>query len=174
MDRFSGGNKLQVSVTNRQRSVALDTSGYQTMAGKLAQGVCANLAANPSSQTGSVDIEEVCSRATVSVMLLSNRAIRKLNKEWRGKDTATDVLSFTMLLDAPPPEMPWELGEIFISVEQAVKQAKSFDHSLKRELAFLTTHGFLHLLGFDHEDPAQEKEMLDRQEKILKAAGYPR
>jgi len=107
-------------------------------------------------------------------VLTSNRTIRKLNKQWRGKDSPTDVLSFTILLEPPPKEMPWELGEIFISVEQAAAQAHSFNHSLERELAFLTVHGILHLLGFDHEKPAEEKEMMVRQEKILKAAGYPR
>jgi probable rRNA maturation factor len=144
------------------------------MVNALSREVCRELLAKPSAQTAEVDIKAVCERALVSVILTSNRTIRKLNKQWRGKDSPTDVLSFAMLLEAPPKEMPWELGEIFISVEQAVEQAHSYNHGLEREMAFLTAHGLLHLLGFDHIEPAQETEMLGRQEKILKAAGYPR
>jgi probable rRNA maturation factor len=144
------------------------------MVARLSKEVCLDLLAKPSEQTCAVDVKEVCKRASVSVILTSNLTIRKLNKQWRGKDNPTDVLSFAMLLEAPPADMPWELGEIFISVEQAVAQAHSFNHELEREMAFLTAHGLLHLLGFDHQEPAQEKEMLARQKKILKAAGYPR
>jgi len=154
--------------------VDLDLSGYREMVESLSQGVCSNLLTKPSLQTAEVDVKAVCKRASVSVVLTSNRTIRKLNKQWRGKDSPTDVLSFAILLEPPPKEMPWELGEIFISVEQAAAQARTFHHSLERELAFLTVHGLLHLLGFDHEKPAEEKEMMARQEKILKAAGYPR
>lgn len=171
---FPGGSKLQVSVTNRQRAIDLDLSGYRAMVASLSQELCSNLMSKPSKQTSDVDIKAVCKRASISVVLTSNRTIRRLNKQWRGKDSATDVLSFTILLEQPPKEMPWELGEIFISVEQAAAQAHSFKHSLEREMAFLTVHGLLHLLGFDHELPAEEKEMMVRSEKILNAAGYPR
>jgi probable rRNA maturation factor len=149
-------------------------TGYRGMADKLSQAVCSNLAERPSRQTAGLNVKDACRRASVSIVLISNRGIRKLNSTYRGKNSATDVLSFPISLEPPPLEMPWELGEIFISVEQALVQAQSFNHELKREMAFLTTHGLLHLFGFDHIEPEQEKEMFARQKDILKKAGYPR
>lgn len=113
----------------------------------------------------------------VSVSFVDNQEIRELNKQYRDKDTATDVLSFP-LMEFEETEENYSneeeyvqedklLGDIVISLEKAQEQAIEYGHSFERELAFLTVHGVLHLIGLDHEDEEQEKEMLQRQDKIL-------
>ncbi len=117
--------------------------------------------------------------ADVSVMIVDNKQIHQLNKEYRQVDRPTDVLSFPLW----DPEEDWvivedeetvPLGDIVISYAKAREQAEEFGHSLKRELGFLVVHGFLHLLGYDHETPEQEREMFGRQEEILHFAGLTR
>ncbi len=110
--------------------------------------------------------------AEVSVTLADNEEIRQLNKEFRNKDTATDVLSFPLgedyCYDINPENGAYMLGDIVISMERAKAQAEEYGHSLIREVGFLATHSTLHLLGYDHEnDPEGEKEMFALQEKIL-------
>lgn len=114
----------------------------------------------------------------VSVLLVDNAAIRELNRDYRNKDSATDVLSFPMeedMEDNGEPDViggPTErmLGDIVISIEKAVEQADEYGHSIERELAFLTVHGLLHLLGHDHEgDAAGEKTMRAEEKRILAA-----
>lgn len=113
----------------------------------------------------------------VSISFVDNQEIRELNKQYRNKDTATDVLSFP-LKEFEETEENYNneeefvqedrlLGDIVISLEKAQEQAIEYGHSFERELAFLTVHGVLHLLGMDHEDEEQEKEMLKKQEEIL-------
>lgn len=113
----------------------------------------------------------------VSISFVDNQEIRELNKQYRDKDTATDVLSFP-LMEFEETEENYSneeeyvqedklLGDIVISLEKAQEQAIEYGHSFERELAFLTVHGVLHLIGLDHEDEEQEKEMLQRQDKIL-------
>ncbi len=115
----------------------------------------------------------------VSITFTDNEGIRALNREYRGKDSATDVLSFPMYTmqdgDVPEPDMAAELGDIVLSLERADAQAKEFGHSFERETAFLTVHSVLHLLGYDHElGEAEEKEMFRRQEEIMINLGLPR
>lgn len=86
--------------------------------------------------------------------------IQDLNKNYRQKDKVTDVLSFNL-------EDPTLLGQIVISVPQAARQAEQIGQSLDEELKFLFVHGFLHLLGYDHETPDEEAEMLEKAYKIL-------
>lgn len=116
----------------------------------------------------------------VSVTFVTNDAIQEINKTYRHKDVPTDVISFAMeemgegeiaVIDADIPTM---LGDIIISVERATEQAESYQHSFERELCFLAVHGFLHLLGYDHETEEQEKEMFGLQETILQAFGLKR
>lgn len=107
----------------------------------------------------------------VSVVFADNEYIRELNRDYRGKDAATDVLSFA-LEEGDEPEImggPDEtlLGDIIISLEMAQSQAGDFGHSLERELAYLTVHGMLHLAGYDHEDEADKAVMRRQEEKIL-------
>lgn len=102
----------------------------------------------------------------VSVTLTDNEGIRELNREYRDKDSATDVLSFPMFDDAGDERDV--LGDIVISLERAAAQAQEYGHTLTREVAFLTVHSVLHLLGYDHETgPEDEAEMFAKQKEIL-------
>lgn len=113
----------------------------------------------------------------VSISFVDNHEIRDLNKQYRSKDTETDVLSFP-LMEFEVTEENYNneeeyvqedrlLGDIVISLERAQEQAEEYGHSFERELAFLVVHGVLHLLGMDHEDEEQEREMSKKQEEIL-------
>jgi probable rRNA maturation factor len=108
----------------------------------------------------------------VSVTFTDNEGIRELNREYRNKDSATDVLSFPMYSftedDMPDTDFSVELGDIVLSLERASEQAVEFGHSYEREVAFLTVHSVLHLLGYDHEiSPEDEADMIARQKKIM-------
>ena len=107
----------------------------------------------------------------VSVLITDNEEIRSLNLEYREKDSPTDVLSFP-LFDEDGTLDGEELGDIVISLERAKEQAEEYGHSLKREVAFLTAHSMLHLLGYDHENG--EQEMYQKQDDILNSLGITR
>ena len=106
--------------------------------------------------------------AELSIVLTDDTSIAELNAQYRGKSRPTDVLSFPMDDDI-------RLGDIVISLDTARKQAEEVDIPLKREVAFIFIHGFLHLMGFDHEDkngneaPEDAEEMFSLQEEILAA-----
>ncbi|MDD8027301.1 MAG: rRNA maturation RNase YbeY [Acidobacteriota bacterium] len=87
-------------------------------------------------------------KPSLSLVLVGDDAIRRLNRTYRGKDKPTDVLSFPVM--EPTPEGDFHLGDIMISVPRAEKQARELGHGLKHEIEFLAVHGFLHLLGFEH------------------------
>lgn len=116
----------------------------------------------------------------VSVSIVDNEEIRQINKQFRGIDRATDVLSFPLLSfeEGEKPDCNEKdevlLGDIIISIERAREQAEEYGHSLKREIAFLTAHSMLHLLGYDHMEEGEEAEMFARQKDILNQAGIPR
>jgi len=102
----------------------------------------------------------------ISLLLTNDTRIHELNKQYRGKDSATDVLSFPM--DDEPEDGCVMLGDIAISMDTAKVQADDAAIDIKREVAFLFIHGLLHLLGFDHETSDEdEEEMFDLQEAIL-------
>ena len=121
----------------------------------------------------------------MSVTFMDNQHIREINREYRGKDTATDVISFA-LEDEGEDEMPIlfdeeeealfprNLGDLMISVEKAAEQAEEYGHTYERELGFLAVHGFLHLNGYDHMTEEDEKEMFGLQKEILNAYGLER
>lgn len=107
----------------------------------------------------------------VSCIIVDDERIHSINRDYRNIDRATDVISFA-LEDTPQyyvEGMPRSLGDIFISFDHAKMQAEEYGHSLKRELCFLFTHGLLHLLGYDHMEASDEKEMNTMQKKILDA-----
>ena len=115
----------------------------------------------------------------LSITFTDNEGIRALNSEYRHKDSATDVLSFTLYTmrdgDVPEDDMAAELGDIVLSLERAGEQAKEYGHSFERETAFLTVHSVLHLLGYDHEtSPEDEADMFGRQRAIMESLGLPR
>jgi len=116
-----------------------------------------------------------------SVTIVDDAGIRKTNREFRGIDAATDVLSFPMAdtasgeaLEVNPDTGEALLGDIVISLPRAAAQAEEYGHSLGREVGFLTAHGMLHLLGYDHETKEQEREMFLLQEKVLTQLGLER
>lgn len=116
----------------------------------------------------------------ISISIVDNAEIQQINKQFRNIDRPTDVLSFPMLTFTENEIIEKNengeimLGDIIISLERAEEQAKEYGHSLKREIAFLTAHSMLHLLGYDHMEPEEEKEMFAKQKEILEAAGIPR
>lgn len=127
----------------------------------------------------SLQYEKCTFEAQVSVTIVDNEEIRKINNEYRGIDKPTDVLSFPMLeFDENGNAIDCDfdcledgrfiLGDIVISAERALEQANNFGHSFLREMAFLTVHSMLHLLGYDHvDDPEGEAIMIKKQKEIL-------
>lgn len=127
---------------------------------------------------------DLADNTEISVTLMNNPEIRELNSQYRHVDRATDVLSFaaeesddeTPIIMNPElaAEFPVNLGDLFISVDKVAEQAKFLGHSFERELGFLTIHGFLHLNGYDHEQPEEEKKMFSLQREILDQYGLKR
>ena len=110
-----------------------------------------------------------------NVIIVDNNKIHEINKEYRNIDRETDVISFALEDDKTINDSPVRvLGDIYISIDKAKEQAKEYNHSLKRELCFLMTHGFLHLLGYDHMTKEDEEIMFPMQEKILNEYGVSR
>ncbi|GLG00299.1 endoribonuclease YbeY [Alicyclobacillus hesperidum subsp. aegles] len=113
----------------------------------------------------------------VSVLFVDDETIHELNRTYRQVDRPTDVLSFAMLEGEETPQPEGELpvlGDIVVSIDTAKVQAESYGHSLEREMAFLLVHGFLHLNGYDHAEPDEEREMFALQEEILQGIGLSR
>lgn len=110
----------------------------------------------------------------VSLVMMDNEEIRKLNRLYRSKDQPTDVLSFPMHDGPLNGEEYVVLGDVVISVPKAREQAEAYGHSFERELGFLLVHGLLHLAGFTHDEKEEEKRMFALQEEILQAHGLTR
>lgn len=122
----------------------------------------------------------------VALTFTDDEGIRELNRTYRGIDRPTDVLSFPMREKSPgEPDIAWPdgddesgegelLGDIVISVPRARAQSEEYGHSLEREIGFLFVHGFLHLIGYDHDTEEAEKAMFGRQEQILAEVGLTR
>ena len=129
-------------------------------------------------------------KASVNVLITGSEGIRELNRDYRGIDKPTDVLSFPNIeferpsvfyipeenkADYTDPETgELILGDIILNADRIFSQAEEFGHSVKREMAFLTAHSCLHLCGYDHMTPDEEKEMFSRQDKILDKLGITR
>ncbi|EEI18806.1 rRNA maturation RNase YbeY [Lentilactobacillus hilgardii] len=122
----------------------------------------------------------------MSVTLVNNNEIHKINREYRGVDRATDVISFAIedeaedddfpiVMDEDMQEsIPENIGDIFVSVDKVAEQADYLGHSFQRELGFLVVHGFLHLNGYDHMEKADADIMFPLQKEILNAYGLKR
>lgn len=126
----------------------------------------------------SLEYESVKSDVEVSFTLTDNQTIHELNLKHRNIDRPTDVLSFP-LIDFERESISdisgtVYLGDIIISIEKALAQAEEYGHSIERELGFLTAHSMLHLLGYDHMVPEEEKVMFKKQEEILNSIGLKR
>lgn len=126
-----------------------------------------------------------CEVFVIDVSFCNNEYMKKINNDFRNIDKATDVLSFPIvdMINGEIQDIEGDLdleagrlllGDIIISLDMAKCQADEYGHSLDREIAFLTAHGFLHLLGFNHEKQEDEINMFEKQDKILHECGYHR
>ncbi|UTG99217.1 rRNA maturation RNase YbeY [Macrococcoides canis] len=123
------------------------------------------------------DQEGIDEEAEVAVSFVDEDEIQAINKAYRNKDAVTDVISFALEEgedDFEMPDAPRVLGDIVICVKRAKEQAEEYGHSFERELGFLSLHGLLHLLGYDHMNEADEARMFGRQDEILNAFGLRR
>lgn len=157
-------DKVKVQITNRQKDVRIP-SGIRLLIRR-----CCNAVLRTEGFQGS---------AEVSVSFLNNAQIRELNREHRGKDIETDVLSFPMgengVYDVNMETGASILGDIVISVEKAVSQAELYGHTLQREIGFLTVHSMLHLLGYDHEQGGLAAALMqEKEEEVLGSLGLTR
>ena len=123
-------------------------------------------------------VHEVDDMTEVSLMFTDDETIHEMNREYRGIDRPTDVLSFALeegeeeeIYGGPEENL---LGDIIISVETAVRQAEEYGHSVECEMAFLALHGMLHLLGYDHMEEEERREMRAQEEAILASLGITR
>lgn len=142
---------MEITIYNRTNE---DVQGYQALFEKIGAAAEKQL-----------HLSQTCE---ISVTFVRSAAIHKINRDYRGIDRPTDVISFA-INDSPDliDDGEKDLGDLFINVNYARRQAKEYGHSLKREVCFLFTHGLLHCLGYDHMKPEDEKVMFALQEKIL-------
>ena len=156
--------KLKVMISNRQKQVKIPT-GIRLLLRRCCHAV--------------LEFEKFEADAEVSISFIDNKEIQILNREFRGKDIDTDVLSFPLgengVYDKNEDTGAYQLGDIVISVEKAVTQADLYGHSFQREVGFLTVHSMLHLLGYDHENGGLEAaQMREKEEMILFKLGLTR
>ena len=155
-------NKIRVIITNNQKAVKIPT-GLRMLIRR-----CCNAVLQSENFEGSAEI---------SVTFVDNEEIRKLNSQYRNKDTATDVLSFPMgengVYDINMETGAKILGDVVLSMEKAIEQANAYGHSLQREVAYLTAHSVLHLLGYDHIESMERVRMREKEELIMTKLGLP-
>lgn len=128
-----------------------------------------------------LDAEKIQVPCEINVLITDDSGIRAINKAGRGIDQATDVLSFPMFqLEAGNPPVDWQpyidietgrcpLGDMAISLERAIQQAREYGHSIRREVGYLTIHSVLHLLGYDHLDEGPQKAQMRSREEAIAA-----
>jgi probable rRNA maturation factor len=126
-----------------------------------------------------VDRELPDGEYTISLHLVGDETIRRLNTEHRGVDAHTDVLSFPLhdpngMRFVLPPGQPANLGDVVVSHPTAVAQAHDFGHAVDREIGYLVAHGVLHVLGYDHEEVEARRRMRHREEEALRPLGFVR
>jgi probable rRNA maturation factor len=126
-----------------------------------------------------LEVQGASPNAEVSLMITGQKRMRELNRTYRGADRPTDVLAFHMTEAGTedksfiaPPDGVLHLGEVIISYPQAALQAEEQQHSVKRELTILLVHGVLHLLGYDHEKPEEERQMREQERFVLSRISY--
>ncbi|MCT4585172.1 MAG: rRNA maturation RNase YbeY [Peptostreptococcaceae bacterium] len=120
----------------------------------------------------SMNEEEIDLNYEISLSFVDNEEIRILNRDFRNKDQATDVLSFPMEDEEFIEEKT--LGDIVISLERALEQSKEYNHSFKREMLFLVCHSMFHLMGYDHDTDENTKEMREKEKSVLNKLGIKR
>ncbi len=157
-------DKIKVIISNNQKNVKIPT-GVRMLVRRCCNAVLLQ--------------EKFEGAAEISVSFVNDEMIRQLNKEHRGIDKSTDVLSFPLgengEYDINRDTGAKMLGDIVISIEHAVAQSEEYGHSLQREIAFLTVHSLLHLLGYDHENGGLEAvHMREKEESVLTQLGLKR
>lgn len=155
---------IKVMIRNNQKKIKLPV-GLRLLVRKCCQAVLVS--------------ENFDKSAEVSVSFVDNNEIRRLNRLYRDKDKPTDVLSFPLgengVYDVNNETGAVLLGDVVISIETAIKQAKMYNHPLEREVGFLTVHSMLHLLGYDHEtSPLEAERMHEKEEMVLERLGVTR
>lgn len=154
----------KVIISNRQKEIKIPT-GIRMLIRRCCQAV--------------LQTEGFPEEAEVSVSFISNEEIKNLNRDFRNVDSVTDVLSFPLgedgVYDRNPESGAFLLGDIVISMQKAEQQAELYGHSLQREVAYLTVHSMLHLLGYDHVNGGLEQvRMREREETVLAKLGLTR
>ena len=157
-------DKVKVIISNDQKAVRVP-SGVRLLIRRCCHAV--------------LELEQFSGSAEISVRFVDNEMIRALNNQFRGIDSATDVLSFPLGengdYDVNPETGAFVLGDIVISVPRAMEQAEEYGHSLDREIGFLTVHSMLHLLGYDHvEGGLPAVRMREKEEQVLSQLGLKR
>ena len=157
-------DKIKVMSENRQKDVKIPT-GLRLLVRRTCNAI--------------LTLEKFEGPAEISVSFVNDEQIQELNLKFRGKDISTDVLSFPLgengNYEKNPSTGAMMLGDIIISMQHAVVQAKNYGHSLQREVGFLTAHSMLHLLGYDHENGGLEAvKMREKEEAALNLLGLPR
>lgn len=157
-------DKIKVIITNSQKAVKIPT-GVRMLVRRCCHAVLV--------------LEKFEGSAEISVTFTDDTGIRELNAKHRNLDKPTDVLSFPLgengIYDVNPESGAKMLGDIVISMERAVAQAEEYGHPLQREIAFLTVHSMLHLLGYDHVDGGLEAvHMREKEEAVLTQLGLKR
>ena len=121
--------------------------------------------------------KECLEDVTFNLIIVDNEYIHEINKNYRGIDRETDVITFALEDEDSiivPDDVVRNLGDIYISIDKVRSQAEEYGHGLLRELSFLAVHGFYHLLGYDHMNPEDEKVMFEKQEEVLEEYGITR
>jgi probable rRNA maturation factor len=158
---------VAIEVVNRQRLVPVDRRRVSDIAQATLAALCdfARIG-QPRSRTPHMSQNRLPEEVSFTVAFVRDAAIRKLNRDYRGKDRPTDVLSFPdseaqSYPQSARPEPPRYLGDIVISTDTAIKQAGEAGHSFEREVSELAIHGILHLCGYDHETDQGEMNRLE-------------
>ncbi len=155
--------KIRVIISNQQKQVKIPT-GLRMLIRRCCHAV--------------LQLEGFPDPAEISVSFVDNDQIREMNRQYRNKDSATDVLSFPLgengEYDTNPETGAKILGDVVISMPKAVEQANTYGHTLEREVGYLTAHSVLHLLGYDHEQGGLERvRMREKEERVMQELGLP-
>lgn len=153
---------MPVSVTNQQDKIKISRDTVRAL--KAAIGLV-------------LAREGVPAKTEVGLTLVNDGDIHELNRQYRGVDRPTDVLSFALNDPgemADPEETRAMLGDVVVSTERALAQSEEYGHSLSREICYLAVHGTLHLLGYDHESPKEQAVMREKEEGVLRSLGLDR